>query len=145
VFVIIRDRSRGVANIRNMLLMLLSNIGEDPCEYKNLKFAANSPKMIWLTWRNTEKTRPYKWLQMIAYVLQMPLQMLRMPTNALANVTNAYECLTNETTTQRMRGELHINLSTMLLNMVESIKSHENAPKHGNMSAKKLKILPKHG
>jgi hypothetical protein len=44
-------------------------------------------------------------------------------TNDLANVTNAYECpcnsckrLTNETTTQRIRGELHINPLTMLLN-----------------------------
>jgi hypothetical protein len=58
-------------------------------------------------------------------------------TKALANVTNAYEfpcescnaCkrLTNETTTQRMCGELHIHPLTMLLNMVESLKSHGHA------------------
>jgi hypothetical protein len=56
--------------------------------------------------------------------------------NTLGNVKNAYECLTNETTIQRMRGELHINRLAMLLSMVESIKSHVHAPKHGNRNGK---------
>jgi hypothetical protein len=51
--------------------------------------------------------RPYKWLRMLANFLRMPLQMLA---NALSN---ACERLTNETTTQRMCGELHINLLPM--------------------------------
>jgi hypothetical protein len=69
-------------------------------------------------------------------------------TNDLANVTNSYECpcescnackrLKNETSTQRMHRELHINPLTMLLNIVESLKSHGHAPKHGNRSPKKL-------
>ena len=46
-----------------------------------------------------------------AEFLVNPLRMLRILTNAIANVANvanvanAGECLTNETTTQRMRGE----------------------------------------
>jgi hypothetical protein len=42
---------------------------------------------------------------------------------------NACKRLTNETTTQRMRGELHINPLNMLRNMVEYLKSHGHAPK----------------
>jgi hypothetical protein len=34
-------------------LILLSHSGEYPCECGNLKFAANSPKMNRLAWRNT--------------------------------------------------------------------------------------------
>ena len=70
--------------------------------------------------------RPYKWLRMLANFLRIlanflrslrllsnqfaeflmnPLRMLRILTNALANFANACERLTNETTTQRIRGE----------------------------------------
>ena len=43
--------------------MLLSHCGEYPCEHENLKFVANSPKMIRLARRNTEKVRPYECLR----------------------------------------------------------------------------------
>ena len=70
--------------------------------------------------------RPYKWLRMLANFLRIhanflrslrllnnqfaeflvnPLRLLKIPTNALAYFANACERLTNETTTQRMRGE----------------------------------------
>ena len=51
-------------------VMLLSHLGEYPCEYENLKFVAESPKMIWLIGRNTEKSKalwiPYECEQTVA-------------------------------------------------------------------------------
>ena len=106
--------------------MLLSHSGEYTCECKESTFAANSPEMIRLPRRITEKVRRYKWLRMLANFLRIPanflrslrllnnqfaeflvnpFRMLRILTNALANVANACEYLTNETTTQSMRGE----------------------------------------
>ena len=37
-------------------VMPLSHSEEYPCEYENLKLAANSPKMIRLAWRSTKKS-----------------------------------------------------------------------------------------
>jgi hypothetical protein len=65
------------------IVMLLSHSGEYPCEYKYLKFSTNTPKIIWLTWRNTEKMRHYTWLRMLANVIRMPLRILRMPLRCL--------------------------------------------------------------
>ena len=99
--------------------MLLSHCGEYLYECKKLIFFANSPEMIRLV------VRPYKWVRMFANFLRIlsnflrslqllnnqfaeflvnPLRLLRIPTNALATFANACERLTNETTTQRMRG-----------------------------------------
>jgi hypothetical protein len=72
------------------------------------KFAENDTiglEKYWKIWGFT------KWLRMLANCLRMPLQILRMLPNALAS---ACECLPNETTTQRMHCELHINHLAML-------------------------------
>ena len=99
--------------------MLLSHSGEYPCECKHLIFAANSPEMIRLPRRITETRQngyeclriSYESLRLLnnqfAEFLMNPLQMLRILTNALANFANACDRLTNETTTQRTRGETH--------------------------------------
>ncbi len=42
--------------VMNVSFMLLSHSGEYGGEYENLKFAPNSPKMIRLAWRNTDKS-----------------------------------------------------------------------------------------
>jgi hypothetical protein len=53
----------------SLCVMLLSNSCEYPCEYENLKFAANSQTIIWLALRNTEEMRHYTWLRMLAIFL----------------------------------------------------------------------------
>ena len=82
--------------------MLLSHCGEYTCECKHLIFAANSPKMIRLARRITETSETLQMVTNACEFLVNHLRMLRILTNALAN---ACERLTNETTTQRMRGE----------------------------------------
>ena len=50
-------------------------------------FAANSPEMIRLPRRITEKVRPFKWLRILANFLRIPanfLRRLRLPNNQFA-------------------------------------------------------------
>ncbi len=68
-------------------VMLLSHSGKYDGEYENLKFAPNSPKMIRLARRNTEKSEALRLLNnQFHEFLVNPLQMLPMFTNALANL-----------------------------------------------------------
>ena len=85
------------------------------------KLYSRQIRQWWYDWPGEllKQVRPYKWLRLLANFLQSlrllnnqfaeflvnPLLMLRILTNSLANFANAYERLTNETTTQRMRGE----------------------------------------
>ena len=66
-------------------VMPLSHCEEYPCEYENLKFAANSPKMIRLAWRNTEKVRPYEFLR-------NSYESLRISANPLRIKQMGYDC-----------------------------------------------------
>ena len=65
--------------------MLLSHCGEYPCEYENLKFAANLSKMIRLSWKNTEKVRPYE-------CLRNSYESLRISANPLRIKRMGYDC-----------------------------------------------------
>ena len=110
------------------MILILSHCGEYPCKSKHLIFAGNSPEMIRLARRITETNEALQmvtsqmhanFLRILANFLRSLrlhnnqfadcivnlLRLLRIPTNALANFANACERLTNETTTQRMRGE----------------------------------------
>ena len=109
--------------------MQLSHCGEYPCECKTLIFAANSPEMIRLARIITEISEALEmvtnacdfFLRILANFIRSlrllnnqfaeflvnPLRMLRILTNVLANFANYCERLTNEMTTQRMRGETH--------------------------------------
>jgi hypothetical protein len=86
--------------------MLLSDSGEYPWNMRIWNSRQIRRKWYDCPGAILKIMRPYKWLQMLANVLQMPLRILQMLANAFSN---ACERLTNETTTQRMRGELHIN------------------------------------
>ena len=82
-------------------ILYYSHTGEYPCECKQIKFAANSPEMIRLPRRITEKVRPFKWLRMLPNFLRIPANFLRrlrsvcrISCESFANVKNTYECLT---------------------------------------------------
>ena len=73
----------------------------ESCECKKITFAANSPEMIRLTGRMTEKVRPFKWLRMLPNFLRIPTNFLRslrsvcrISCESFAKVKNTYECLT---------------------------------------------------
>ena len=52
--------------------MLLSRCGEYPYECKTFIYGANSPEMIRLPRRITEKVRPFKWLRMLPNFIRIP-------------------------------------------------------------------------
>ena len=115
----IRGRSCGDANI-----MLLSHCGEYPCECKTIIFAANSPEIIRLPRRITEKVRPFKWSRILPNFLRIPANFLqnlrsvcRISSESFANVKNTSECLTITTNALppiRIYGDAYENNKNML-------------------------------
>ena len=72
--------------------MPLSHCEEYSCEYKNLKFATNSPKIIRLVWRNTEGIEA---LRMFAKFLRILANFCESITNKANGLRFCLYCLEN--------------------------------------------------